>query len=311
MKIRFVRVFVLVIAIAFLSSGGHLPVSAENRETHVRFQVTTVVENGNERRVLAQTTIEGLPGTDFGINLQTGNFKMQARFLSDLIAADRLKIRAQLDTRRFYGYSPQNLPLYEEDSQKQALELGFDESVVLLPFGRGTAETLKIEIVPTLLTAPTTGESSPLTINFDQPLPSGEINIEAVKIPHKFSVEALLIADGQTVARSSRTDCLLEEEKEIELLPISNGDSAISNQSFRTKLTVNKFISSRPEDLVGINFDLDHTANENQMIMRNGAGIGLLGGEMTFPLENTVLLPGGKKYELKFKIRFGADENAN
>lgn len=313
MKIRIICVLILLFVSAF-SSGDSPPVLAENQQKRIRFQVTTIAENTNERKILAQTTIEGLPGTDFNINLETGNFKMQARFLSDLIADDKLKIRARLDTRRFYGYSPINLPLYEEDIQKHTLELAFDESLVLLPFGRsGGAETLKIEITPTLLSVPKTDEASRLTINFDKEIPTGEIAIEASKIPHKFNVEAVLLADGKTIARST-TDCLLEEEKEIVLLPTSNADSGISGQSFKTKLTVNKFIRSRPQDLADINFDFyrvaDNSASENQMIIPRGAGIVLLGGELSYPLEN-MSLSGDKNYELKFKIRLFAGEGEN
>jgi hypothetical protein len=313
MKTRIICAFVLLFVFAFLE-GDSPSVSAENQQKRIRFQVTTIGESANERTILAQTTIEGLPGTDFNINLETGNFKMKARFLSDLVTGDKLKIRARLDTRRFYGYSPINLPLYEEDSQNHTLEISFDESVVLLPFGRnGGAETLKIEITPILLSVVKTDEASRLTINFDKQIPTGEIAVEASKIPHKFNVEAVLLADGQMVAGGA-ADCLLEEEKEIVLLPTSNADSGISGQSFKTKLNINRFIRSRPQDLVDINFNfyraMENSASKNQMIIPRGAGIISLTGELSYRLEN-MSLSDDKNYELKFKIRLGSGENEN
>lgn len=300
MKTKIIRGLILLFISAFLSGDDAL-VSAENRQKRIRFQVTAIGESANERQILAQTTIEGLPGTDFNINLQTGNFKMQARFLSDLVADDKLKIRAGLDTRRFYGFSPANLPLYEEDSQKHTLELGFDETIVLLPFGRnGGAETLKIEITPSLFSVPKTDEESQkLKINFDKQIPSGEIYIEVSKIPHRFEVEAVLSADGQEIAKGS-ADCLLEEEKNIVLQSLDKSE----NQYYTAKLTIDKFSRNRPKDLVGINFGFYRSQTENQLqpIISNGAGISELDDELVYRLDGGNL-PDDKKYKLKFKVR--------
>ena len=308
MKTTIIYTLILLLIAVFFSSDSSF-VSAENQQQRIRFQITTINESGTERKVLAQTTVEGLPGTDFNVNLQTGNFKMQARFLSDLVTGDKLKIRAELDTRRFYGFSPANLPLYEEDSQKQILETGFDETIVLLPFGRnGGAETLKIEITPALLSVPKkSDEAQKLTINFDKPIPSGEINVEAFKIPHHFTVEAVLLADGRAIAKGN-AQCLLEEEKEIALKSLDK----LENQNFAAKLTIDKFSRNRPTDLVGINFDFYRAEPENQIqqIISGGAGIGLLGGDLSYPLKN-MNLPGNKNYELKFNIRLIENEGEN
>lgn len=100
--------------------GDNRILSAETAEPkRVRFQIVVVEENSNDRKILSQTTVEGLAGTDFNVNLQTANFKLHGAFISDLTSDDKLKIKSKLDTRRFYGYSPANLPLYEEDAQNQ------------------------------------------------------------------------------------------------------------------------------------------------------------------------------------------------
>src|SRR5437868_13750545 len=87
----------------------------------ISFRISTGEERAGARNVLAETTVEGPPGTDFNINLQSERFKMKAHFLTDLVGRERLRIRTRLDTHRFYGYSEQKLPLYEEDEQRSAL----------------------------------------------------------------------------------------------------------------------------------------------------------------------------------------------
>ena len=311
MTTRFIFTLMLLLAAAAFS-GDRARVSAENHQKRIKFQITTIGESENQRNILAQTTVEGLPGTDFNINLETGNFRMKTRFLTDLVAEDKLKIRASLDTQRFYGYSPANLPLYEEDSQKQIMELGFGETVVLLPFGRGgAAETLKIEITPVLFLVPQASEEAQkLKINFDKRLPSGEIYIEASKIPHRFVVEAALLADGREIAQGTG-ECLLEEEKGIVLEPVGENEK----QGYAVKLTVDKFSRNRPQDSVGINFDFyraeSRTESMSNRIISNGAGVGRLGGELVYRLENEGNFEEAGKYELRFKIRLAEGKQGN
>lgn len=313
MKTKFIFLPVILL-ISFFAGGDNCFVSAANELKRVRFQITTVAESAAVgRKVLAQTTIEGLPGTDFNINLQTENYKMQVRFLSDLVADDKLKLRAKLNTRRFYGYSPANLPLYEEDAQNQILEIGFDDTVILLPFGRGgAAETLKIEITPVLFSISETNEDArKLKINFDKQIPSGEIFIEASKTPHRFKTEVVLLEDGKPIARGS-ANCLLEEAKEIVLLPI--GDANLGSEPFAATLTINKFTRNRPADSVGINFDFyratPEAGGEKRAIISSGAGIGSLGENLAYLLPDKNL-PTDKNYELKFTIKLAEGERAD
>lgn len=309
MKIRFFLTLVLFL-LSVLAAGDDksFSVSARSGERRVQFQVMTIEETAGGRKVLAETIVEGLPGTDFNINLQTERFKMQARFLTDLIASDALKIRANLNTRRLFGYSPANLPLYEEDAQKHALEINFDETIVLLPFGRGAAETLKIEITPTLLSAST--DETPLKINIGKQLSSGEIFVEAAKIPHRFETEVVLLADGQEVARAV-ADSLLEEAGEIILQPDAKAEKEITEKPLTVKLSVDKYTRSRPSDSVAISFNV-YRARDNQIetIIPKAAGAAPLGGELRYVLEENYF-SGGKKYELKFKVRLAKGERAD
>lgn len=298
---------IVILLYAFLQSGSQ-SISAENTKKRIRFQITTIAEKNNERKTLAQTTIEGLPGTDFNINLQIENFKMETRFLSDLVADNKLRIRANLNTRRFYGYSQINLPLYEEDSQKQTVEISFNEKIVLLPFGRnGSDETLKIEITPSYFESSV--EKEPLKITFDKPIAGGNIQIKATKIPHHYEVEAILLADGKEIA-GGKGVCLFDEEKEIVLQSMSDKENN-SGQSFAAKITINEFTRNRPNDLVGIKFDFFRKTlsnnNENSSIIDNGEGMSLLGQEIKYFL-NDSSLPKNKNYELRFKVNLSENQ---
>lgn len=297
---------VLPTADSRLFSASGASASQNNR---IKFQILAIEENPTERKILSETTIEGPPGTDFNINLQTGRFKMQARFLSDLIAPDALKVRAKLNTRRLYGYSASNLPLYEEDAQNHTLNMGFDENIVLLPFGRGSgAETLKIEITPTLLQS-ASGAAEPLKINFVKQLQSGEIAVEASKIPHRFEVEAILLADGREIARGAAEN-LLEEPQAIVLQP--HDEAKIP--PLTVKLSVDKYTRSRPSDRVSINFDFyranEQSADKKETLITKGAGVASLGGAIGYRLDES-FLSDGRKYELKFKIRLATGERAD
>ncbi|NNE68462.1 MAG: hypothetical protein HKN33_17985, partial [Pyrinomonadaceae bacterium] len=143
---RKVSILLLILLIGLLETGNR--VSASGEVERIRFNVTVLTDD-RSRDVLSQTTIDGPAGTDFDIDLNTKGFDMKSRFLTDFLAEDVLLVRVDLETRRLFGLSPNNLPLYEEDKQKQSLRMRFDEAVVLLPYGKnGGGETLKIEIRP-------------------------------------------------------------------------------------------------------------------------------------------------------------------
>lgn len=303
--------FILLWLLLFVSLAGfgcsffaRKKIDSPALDNRIRFDIRAIEETDSERRIVSETTIEGLPGTDFNINLQTERFNMQARFLTDFSAPDKIKIRAKLNTRRLYGRSERQLPLYEEDAQSKILEIGFDETVVLLPFGRGgDGESLKIEITPQLLQASnqdTTGE--PLKINIVKPAPNGEITVDAFKIPHRFRVEAVLLAGGQEVARGAG-DYLLEEAREIVLQTNERADAEISQTPFVVKAEINKFTHNPPSNLAGISFEIYRNEpaadGQKQMLVSSGSGVGVLGGELNYRLNQ---MPGDKKYELRFRI---------
>ncbi|MBS1797995.1 MAG: hypothetical protein JSS81_29515 [Acidobacteria bacterium] len=305
------KLLVLIVALIAALAQTDARRAAAGSENRVRFRVAAVSESADARALLAQTTIEGPPGTDFNLDLQTAGFKLQTRFLTDLVAPDRLKIRAALDTRRLYGRSPAGLPLFEEDSQKQAFELGFEQTIVLLPFGRSDgAETLRIEITPEALAVPKEEADRPLSIAFDKPLPNGEITIAAAKIPHRYRIEAVLTENGAEIARG-KADSLFEEETEIELRPVAGTAPEFADRPLLARVNVDQFIRSRPADLVGIDFGLFRKSTAGgapEPLIQKGAGINLLGGEFKYSVDR---LPADKNYEIRFRIVSNEPETEN
>lgn len=283
----------------------------------IQFRITTIEEDGRERNIVSDSTVAGAPGTDFDISLQGERFKMNAKFLTDLVAPEHLQVRAWLDTRRLYGYSEKNLPLYEEDNQSQTLDLSFDEMVVLLPFGRDGGENrLKIEITPTVSQQGArlpSGPRRPLEINILKPSPGGVINIQASKIPHRYSVEATLFEDGREVARGA-SDLLLQEPHELMLRPIEQADAEVVNNPLAVNLLINQYTRSRPADLATVGFDLyrtDQAGAHLEAIGLKWAGVAELGSALSYDLTNVYLKGSGKKFELRFKINLAAGEQAD
>jgi hypothetical protein len=283
----------------------------------MRFQIIAIEESEARREVIAKATIEGPPGTDFSVDLQSRRFKMNARFLTDLVSTGELKVRAKLNTRRLYGYSRNNLPLFEEDTQSQTLNLGFDEQVILLPFGKGGGELLKIEITPSFTdqaVSLTSGEMLAPVIDISEPSPGGEISIHALKIPHDFDVEALLIEDGREVARGDARS-LIEEAQEIVLAPGDGASPDALANPVVVNMTIKNYELSRPVDKVGMSFDVYRLKPESGLqrepVALGWTGIAELDSTMDYNLAGRYLQSSGRKYELRFRVKAARGSRQN
>jgi hypothetical protein len=280
--------------------------AAAQDQKRIRFQIATIEEKEGERTIISSALIEGPPGTDFDIDVNGERFKMSAKFLTDLEDNHQLRLRASLQTRRLYGYSERHLPLYEEDQQRQTLQLGFDEDVILLPFGRnGGAEKLKIEITPVMTDNPVyepSGKLRSLEIKMLKISPGGVISYQARKLPHRFAVDAVLLEDGKEVARANGK-LLLQEAQELLLQPSTQTGAAIA-----VNLTISDFVRSRPKDQVSIDFDISRiepgNPSQRQFLAQHWAGIGLLDSMMSYDFGQQA----GKKYELRFTIKLAETE---
>src|SRR6266850_1745196 len=313
MNARTKKLLFALLTSALLTAGGR-PRSASLAEEvpvpkRIRFQVAAIEEGAGGRKVISNATIEGPPGTDFVVDLQSRRFKMNARFLTDLISPGELKIRAKLNTRRLYGYSRNNLPLFEEDNQSETLQLGFEEQVVLLPFGKGSGKLLKVEVTPSMSDRPVylvSGEMQPPAINISEPSPGGVIGIHALKIPHNFDVEALLLENGREVARGE-SRCLIEEAKEILLQPNDRASTGVANNPLLVNLTVAGYERNSQLGEAAFSFDVHRINNQEnsspQPVARNWAGIAVPGSAMDYDLSDHYLKSSGKKYELRFRVK--------
>lgn len=318
MKKHFRFLLLILTLPLLLASDGRQSAArpAQPGPERVRFRITTVEERGGERNILSETTVEGPPGTDFNVNLQSERFKMKAHFLTDLLQRDTLRVRAKLDTRRFYGYSEQKLPLYEEDAQSAALDVGFDEAVVLLPFGSaGGGDTLKIEITPVASERSqrlASGKPRALEIEITKPAPGGFVGVEAFKVPHRYAIEAMLFEDGREVARSVSNN-MLEEAQELALQPNAAASAEVSKNPLVVSLSIEQFMRSRPADQVAISFDVYRTtparSGERQTVASKWAGIADLNSELSYNL--SAGYQTGRKYELKFRIRLAPGESSD
>lgn len=274
----------LVTAICFAQTGYRTAEGAAAGEK-ISFDLRVVVE-GSHSETLTEATIEGPVGTDFDIALNTKGFEMKAGFLTDPVGDTDSLVRIQLETKRFYGLSPNGLPLYEEDSQEHTIRVATREAVVLLPFGRnGNGDTLKIEILPQRITAPFE-DAEKLKIEFLKNLTSGEILINARKIPHNFEIEAEVQLSGTPVTKGE-TAALFRKNEAAKL---SGALDLVLD------IEIEEFSRSRPTDLVSVTFGLK---DKNGTMIANGRGISETGGEFRYPLEQKL----GKGYELVFRVK--------
>jgi len=290
---RFLMI-VLVLLIGFFETGQR--VNAAGESERIKFNVTVLTED-TTREILSETIIDGPPGTDFNINLNTKGFDMRSRFLTDLVEGDELLVRVDLETRRLFGQSPNALPLYEEDKQKQSWRMGLDEAVVLLPYGKnGGGATLKIEIRPERYRVSDHDmESGNLKIEFPKTLESGEISIEAKKVPHDYLIDAELLFNGKAVAKGNAAS-LLEEHAEIALAAGESAPEAILGRKYKASIAVDGYIRDQPLDLVSVSFGLSDEAGET---IKSGKGINGLGHEFRYSLDDEL----GEGFELVFRVR--------
>jgi hypothetical protein len=310
--VRWIFSFMVLISPLVLS-GDNLYSSSPGRtsasQRRIIFRIATIEEEQGKRNLVSLATVEGAPGTDFDIDLQGSQFKMKAYFLTDLVSPDALKVRARLNTRRLYGYSERSLPLFEEDDQRQTLEMNFDEAIVLLPFGRdGGDHRLKIEITPSWSEEASelqSGKLRPPTIKIPRPGPGDIVSVHASKTPHQFNVEASLLEDGREVARGV-SNCLIEESQDVLLQPTGGTSTALN--SLVVNLTFSNYVRSRPTDEVELDFDLYRVGlQRREPIALKWAGIASLGSPVTYSLSGTSF-GAGKNYQLVFKVSLAEGE---
>lgn len=280
----------------------------------IRFEVAAYEEHSGKRDLVSETTIDGPTGTDFTINLHDSRFQMNAKFVTDLVAPGTLNMRTDLSTRRLYGYSERNLPLYEEDAQSETMPLGFDEKLVLLPFGRNDSnDQLQIEITPSVSAQSTllpSGEARPLEIKIPKQSPGGAISVEASKIPHHYAVEATLLEDGREVARGQAA-CHINEPTEFLLRPEPQADSNLIDNPLTVDFTILQYWKTGAAGQVAFGFSAyrrDQQGNKGEIVVPRAAGVSDLNSTVNYELGQ---FSNGRKYQLKFTIKLAPSETVN
>lgn len=316
MNTRTRTLLLALILISLVMSGSRIHAAKPPGDfKRIRFQVATIAEHAGERRVISSSLIEGPPGTDFNIDLQGERFKMSAKFLTDLVDSKTLNVRAKLQTRRLYGVSERGLPLYEEDQQQQALQLGFDDDIILLPFGRtGGDDRLTIEITPAMTDEPVrapSGELRPLDIKILKVSQGGTVNIQASRVPHRYATEVTLLEEGREVARAT-ANVLLEEAQELVLQSNTQASNEVANNPLVVRLNINEYLRGRPADAVAINFDINRinrqNADQRESVGLNWSGVATVGADLRYDLSEAYAPHAGKKYELRFRIKIASGE---
>ncbi|HUF03140.1 MAG TPA: hypothetical protein VMM38_03105 [Aridibacter sp.] len=282
----------MLAAILCVLQAGSGMAEAFGERNRISFDVRVSAEDGSSEP-LSETVIEGPEGTDFRIDLTTDGFEMRSEFLTDPLGDSELLVRAKIETKRAFGLSPNGLPLFEIDRQEKELVVSFDESVVLLPFGlNGGGKTLRIEIDPRRQSAPTEADAKKLAISFNRILSSGEIAINARKIPHNYEVEAAVLKNGERLL-AGNAKALFRQAAVVQLARV---EGASPTQGLALGIEVEDLLRGRPSDQVSVSFELK---SSGQRLITSGRGIGEVGSELRYPLDDSL----GEGFELVFRIK--------
>jgi hypothetical protein len=266
------RYALLAMVLVALPADHTAPVSAGDAARRVAFRIRTLLGPDGARETASDATVEGPPGTDITLGSRAGQFRMTAKLKTDLVDRDRVRVVADVTTRRLAGTSERGLPLYEEDVQRRAVELATDgsESLVVLPFGRNPGgDELALDILPSLTERPVengSGKVAPLEIHIANQGPGGWLEVEASRVPHRYRVDASLERDGRVVAAGS-SRCELGEAGRIPLAPPGAAPVA------ELRLTVTGYANTCPTDRIDVTFDLAAAGSEAPLA-RGWAGVG-------------------------------------
>ena len=158
-------------------------------------------ERGAQRQLLYAAQVEGPEGTDFQIVLHDARHHIEATFVNEPLPSGGIDARIHLRSRRSWGLSPNGLPLWEEDDQRQSAQIGPDEQIDLLPLGGGgEAGLLKLEITPDVEPSMAV---QPLSIHISQAAPQGAIEVSAYRSPHWYMADIALMRNGAAVAHAT------------------------------------------------------------------------------------------------------------
>jgi hypothetical protein len=282
-----VRLHGTAVAAVLAALAGTGAGTAAAEPARVRIDVALVDHKDGTRRVVSGTRIEGRPGTDFDLELKLDKFVLTGHFITDLVQQRALEVVARLASRRLYGRSQRDLPLWEEEAEERTLEVGFDEALVLWPFGR-ERNALSIEITAAL-TAP-----GPLVI---QPFPlgrGGTLEVRARRVPHRFVCDAALVVAGRELARA---------EAECRMGRVVRLDLGASAQRRTVDVKVDGYDRDRPADTVTI--QLDARAAGGGAAIAHAMGTARLGTPLQYPLEDPV------GAELRLGVRLADGESAD
>lgn len=261
----------------------------------VEFDVAVIEEAGEERkRVLCRAVVSGPDGTDFDLVCDGARLRMSARFVTDPLPDIGVRVRSKLETRRLYGYSERDLPLFEEERQELTTEVRFGERMVLFPLGNEGARRMRIEIVPsTTTTSPEEGPArKPLTIDLVQP--SGEIRVYARKVPHRFRVYGA-VRDGEILIARGEGRVELGQSGSFELSPLRGGEKSFEVSRFEVRDGVRV-------DGDSAEFQFDVQTSDGEVLASRWAGIARFGSEVTYSLIGRGGRGGQKKIELTLRV---------
>jgi hypothetical protein len=269
----------------------------------IAFRIRTLLGPEGSRVAASDAMVEGPLDTDLTLRSKAGSFTLSAQVKTDLLASGRLRLVADLSTRRSAGRSERGLPLFEEDVQRKVVELESDgtQSLVVLPFGRNpSGEELALDLLPRLAGQPSA--PAPPQIRIARVGPEGWLKIEATRSYHHFRVEVALARQGKPLASGSGR-CELAERCTLPLSAPGAPSGSKREAPASIDLTVIRTVLGCPGPQVHLDFDLRGTHRDTEpqawpaisaaAIVHGDSGIGMAGEPIVYSLgERGASLPG-------------------
>ena len=114
----------IILTLATLQSPG----------TRLTYRVRVLEHAAVAPRLLASGAVSGAVDTDMRLTLRTDTTEVEAVF-QVTPTGDTVNLGAEFFTRRQVGRSRRGLPLWEEDTYRRVVRLGWSDTARIYPFG--------------------------------------------------------------------------------------------------------------------------------------------------------------------------------
>jgi hypothetical protein len=183
--------------------------------TRLTYRIRVIEPASVAPRVLASGAVGGPVDTDMRLTLRTDTSEIEALFQVTPIG-DTVNLGAEFFTRRRVGRSRRGLPLWEEDTYRRVVRIGWSDTARIYPFGapKRNGKDIRSTWVELILERAFAGGEARPTEEFDLVDTTRNFRLEAVVRPRRARV-VLNLVRGDTVSGPRGIDLVPEEPPRV------------------------------------------------------------------------------------------------